>query len=99
MNAPIFCFPLFFEECLNPPVRINRNVNEHTVDYHPSPTVLTSRIQSLIFPWTPNGFIFPEYFLNFFTTLYIPPWLRKSFKFIVLRLLENTFVIQKIEPV
>ena len=41
----------------------------------------------------------PESFLNFLLKLYIPPWLRKSFKFIVLRLLENTFVSQKIESV
>ena len=33
-----------------------------------------------IFPWTPKGFIFPESFLNFLLNLYIPPWLRKSFK-------------------
>ena len=41
-------------------------------------------------------FISPEYFLNFFSNLYIAPWLRKSFKFIVLRLLEDTFVCQKL---
>ena len=43
--------------------------------------------------WTPRGFISSEYFLNF---LYIPPWLRKSFKFMVLRLLEDTFISHKI---
>ena len=31
----------------------------------------------------------------FFSNLYIPRWLRKSFKFMMLRLLENTFVSQK----
>ena len=31
--------------------------------------------------------------------MYIPPWLWKSFKFKVLRLLANTFVSQKIESV
>ena len=41
---------------------------------------------SIIFLWPPKGFIFPEYFLNFLLNLYSPPWLRKSFKFIVLRL-------------
>ena len=39
------------------------------------------------------------YFLEFFPNLYIPPWSRKSFKFIVLRLLANTFVSQKLESV
>ena len=58
-----------------------------------------TRIHSLIFLWTLKGFISPEYFLNFFLDLYISPWLRKSFKFMVLRLLENTFVSQKNESV
>ena len=42
----------------------------------------------IIFLWTPEGFISPESFLNFLLNLYIPPWLQKSFKFIVLRLLQ-----------
>ena len=96
INSPIFCCPLFFEEYLNPQVRINKMVNKHTVDYHPSPSEWTSRIHSLVFLWTPKGLISPEYFLNFFSKLYIPPWLDKSFKFMVLRLLANTFVSQKI---
>ena len=37
-------------------------------------------------PYLLSGFTSPESFLNFFLNLYIPPWLRKSFKFIVLRL-------------
>ena len=45
-----------------------------------------------IFPWTPKGFTSPGSFLNFLLNLYIPPWLRKSFKqnlrLIVLRLLQ-----------
>ena len=92
INAPIFCYPLLSENYLNPQDRINKMVNKHTVDYHP----LTSRIHPLIFLWTPKGFISPESFLIFFLNLYIPPWLRKSFKFMVLRLLANTFVSQKI---
>ena len=44
------------------------------------------RLSIIIFLWTPKGFISPEYFLNFLLNLYIPPWLRKSFKLIVLRL-------------
>ena len=74
-------------------------VNKHTVIYHPSPSELTSRVHPLIFLWTLKVFIPPDYFLNFFSNLYIAPWLRKSFKFMVLRLLENTFVSQKIESV
>ena len=74
-------------------------VNKHTANYHPSPLPLTLWIHPLIFLWTPKGFISPEPFLNFFLNLYIPPWLQKSFKFMVLRLLTNTFVSQKIESV
>ena len=42
------------------------------------------QIPIIIFLWTPKGFISPESFLNFLLNLYIPPWLQKSFKFIVL---------------
>ena len=91
-------FCCFIKECLKPQVRINKKINEHTVNYHPSPSSLTSRIHHLIFLWIPKGFIFAEYFLNFFfKPVYLSPWLMKSFKFTVLRLLENTFVSQKIE--
>ena len=36
------------DEYLNPQVRINQTVNEHTVNYHPSPSELTSRIHAHI---------------------------------------------------
>ena len=89
INSPTFCCPLFSENYHNPQVRINKMVNKHTVDYHPNPpSQLISSIQLLIFLWTPKGFIYPESFSDFFVNLYIPPWLRKSFKFIVLRLLQ-----------
>ena len=99
INPPLFYCPLFSENYLNPQVRINKMVNKHTVDYHPSYSQLISRIHFLIFLRTPKGFISPESFLNFFLNLYIPPRLQKSFKFIELRLLGNTFVSQKIESV
>ena len=94
-NAPIFCCPLFFEPQVNPQVRVNKMVNKHT--YQPSSSQLISRIHPPIFLWTSKGFITPESFLNFFLNLYIPQWLRKSFKVMVLRLPANTFVSQKIE--
>ena len=62
---PIFWCPLFSENYLNSEVRINKMVNKHTFDYHPSPSQLTLRIYPLIFLWTPKGFISPESFLNF----------------------------------
>ena len=48
INASLFCFPLFFKEYLNPQAMINKMVNKHSVDYHPSPSGLTSRIYLLI---------------------------------------------------
>ena len=52
----------------------------------------------IIFPWTPKGFLSPDSFLNFFLNLYIPPWLPQSFKFIVLRLLQNSILLMPPPP-
>ena len=55
---------------------------------------------TLLYFYGPSkGFMSPEYFLNFFSDLYTPLLLQKRFKLTVLRLLENTFVSQKIESV
>ena len=72
-------------------------VNKHTVDFHPNPSSSTSSIHPLIFLWTAKVFVSAESFFNFLLNLYIPPCLRESFKFMVLRLLANIFVSQKIE--
>ena len=98
-QSPIFCCPLFSVSYLNPQARINKMVNKHTVNYHPSPSQLISRIHTVMFPWTPKGFISPESFLNFFLNPYIPVWLRKSFKFILLRLLQIHLWVKQIESV
>ena len=45
------------------------------------------------------GVYLSRIFLDFFLNLYIPPWLQKSFKFMMLRLLANIFMSQKIESV
>ena len=96
INPPIFCSSLFSENYFNLQARINKMINMHTVDYHPSPSELISRIHSPIFLWNPKKFTFTESFWHFFLNLYISPWLRKSIKFIVFRLLENKFVSQKL---
>ena len=70
--------------------------NKHTINYHPSPSQFISRIHTLIFLWTCKGFISPESFLNFFLKLYIPPWLWKSFKVIILRLLQIHLWVKKL---
>ena len=65
-------------KCLNPQVRINKMVNEHTVNYHLSPSELTSRIHPLLFLWTPMRFIFsPEYFSIFSQTCILQHGCRK----------------------
>ena len=66
INAPIFSCPLFFEEYLNPLVKISNMVNEHTVDYHPSSLGLTSRIRPLIFLWTLRGLSLFRMIFKFF---------------------------------
>ena len=48
------------------------------------------------FLWTPKGFISPKSFLNFLLNLYIPPWLPKSFKFLVLRILQIHLWVKKL---
>ena len=42
------------------------------------------------------GFISPESFLNFLLNLYVSPWLPKSFKFILLRLLQIHLRVKKL---
>ena len=59
-NPPIFCCPLFSENYLNPQTRINKMVNKHTINHHPSPSELISRIHPLIFLSNPKAFICPE---------------------------------------
>ena len=94
-KSPISCCPLLSENYLYPQTRINKMVNKYSVDYHPNSSQLISRIHTVIFLWTPKRFISPEPFLNFFRNLYIPPGLRKNFKFSV-KITANTSVSQKI---
>ena len=46
---------------------------KYTVDYHPNPSQLISRIHTRIFLGTRKRFISPESFLYIFLNLYIPP--------------------------
>ena len=78
---------------------VAKMVNEHTMDYHPSPSKLISTVHPLMFLWTRTGFISPEYFLKFFSNVNIAQWLQKSFICMVLRSLKNTLTSQKIESV
>ena len=42
-------------------------------------------------------YLSPYFLLNFLSNLYIPPWLRKFFKFMVFKFLENTLASQNID--
>ena len=69
-QCPHFLLPppfwkLSCANCLRTQVRINKMLNKHLVDYHPSLSQLTSRIHPLIFLLTHKGFISSESFLNF----------------------------------
>ena len=88
INPPIF-YPLFSQ-----PSAQDQQNGKQSHCWLPShrASQLNSRIHPLIFLWTHKGFISPESFLNFFLHLYIPSWLQKSFKFIVLRLLAKNWI-------
>ena len=79
-QRPHFLLLHLFQRMSQPSVQDLQYLNEHMVDYHPSPSEFTSKIHHLIFLWTPKGFISLEYFLIFFPNLYIPPWLKIMFQ-------------------
>ena len=93
-SAPPFSAASSFSKNVSTQVRINKMVNEHTVDYHTGPSEFTSRIHPLMLLWSPKRFISPEYFFKLFLKPVYPTMVAKNFKFMVLRLLENTFVSQ-----
>ena len=61
-------------------------VEEHTVDNHPSPLELTSRIHPLKFLWTPEGFVSPfRIHIEFSLKSVYLTILRKKFQIHVIR--------------
>ena len=93
---PIFFCPLFSENYLNPKARIKKIVNKHTVDYHPSPSQLISRIHTLILLQTLKGFISPRIFLDFFPKPVYSTMVMKKFQIYGVRITANTFVSKKL---
>ena len=57
INTLIYCCPHLFEEYLNPQVRFNKMVNDHSVNYHPNLSGLISQIDPLKFLWIHYRFI------------------------------------------
>ena len=84
---PFSLSPLF-RGYLNPQVSISKMIS--SVDYHPCPSRLASRIHPFIFYinslWL---YLSPEFLLNFLSNMYIPPCVGKSSKFMVFIFLEN----------
>ena len=94
-QSPSFCCPLFSENYLNSQARIKKIVNKHTVDYHPSLSQLISRIHTLIFLWTPKGFISPRIFLDFFPKP-VYSTIMEKFQIYSVRITANTFMSIKL---
>ena len=95
INGPILLLSLF--QRISQPSRLDQqNSKRKYCRLPPSSFRINVKVHPLILLWTPKGFIFQEYFMSFFLNLYIPRRLRKSFKFMVLRLPENTFMSQNL---
>ena len=72
-----FLLPHLFWKLSQPSGKDQQNGTQNTVDYHPSPSQLISRIHPLIFLWTHNGFVSPKSFLNLSGTFRISPKLTR----------------------
>ena len=91
-QSPSFCCPLFSENYLNSQARIKKIVNKHTVYYHPNPSQLIWRIHTLVFLWTPKGFISPRIFLDFFPKPVYSTMVMEKFQIYSVRITANTFM-------
>ena len=92
----IMLVPHLFQRISHPQFGIYKRANKRSV------------VTTLVLEDLPNGYILMflkdsyncislVYLLNFLSNLHIPPWLGKTFKFVVLRLLENAIASQKSE--
>ena len=93
-QSPIFYCPLFSENYLNPQVRINKMVNKYTVDYHPNPSQLISRIHTLYFYGLQMGW---SLFLEFFPKPIYSTLVAEKFQVYSVKTTANAFVSQKIK--
>ena len=89
--ASSFCWFFFFEEYLNPQIRIDKMVNEQSAIYQPSPLEFSLKNASSHILINSLGlYISQKYFFNFLSNLYIPSWLEKIFKFMVFLVFQIT---------
>ena len=77
--------------------KTNKQALTDISDNYSSPPGIISRLHPLIFQLTPGGLSLSKRFVEFLSNLYVTLCFGKIFKFMVLRLLENAFVIQNIE--
>ena len=115
INTPSCYCPLFFKEYLNHLVKIIKMINKHTVNYHPSLSGLTSKINTLYMKpydiiWLYEllyelllsyeflrGSSLWKVIVEFFLKRVYSTIVGENFIFIMLGLLKNAFVSQKIE--
>ena len=77
--SPLFQIDATFLHCPPPPhpanfQLISKTPTKHSVDYHPSPSAITLRINPLISHTSPDPLVLylsPELFLNFLSNRYI----------------------------
>ena len=94
INAPFsFCPLQYLIACIS----INKMVKEHTVDYHPSPSVLTSRIHRFIFTWTLKALPLSKTFVEFSIKPLYPTMAGGDFQIYGVQTTGNAFVSQKLE--
>ena len=86
-KCPFYFACHFFKEYLNLDVRINKMASEHSVNPHPIPSWLTSRIQSCIFHKTFGVLSLSKHFLEFSVKAVYATMAGKFFIFMVFRLL------------
>lgn len=76
-NALLFCCSLFFKEYCNMQIRINKMVNEESVDYHLSPLRLISKIHLSGFFCPLRALSFSEIFFEFALKSVYPTMVRE----------------------
>ena len=95
--APPPPHPPSFKEGFYLQVRINNMVDDHSLVYHPSSSGLTTRIHFLIFLCTPLGLSLSRICAGLSLKPIYPTMVGKTFKFMVIRLVETACASQEIE--
>ena len=95
--SPLFCCPVFFEEYLKHQVRIKKWLTNIVLITIESFWINLNNKSSQISTDLLTLDLSQEFFVNFNSNQYIPPCLGRILKFMVFRLMENSFKSQQIE--